>query len=465
MKRRRVAGSSAAPTGSSAAAASSAPGISRGASPIPDGDETTTTTAAGTKAMSPQEQAEVMSSVFRVVEACKKKSSSVAVAAAAGASSVVAQAAGGETGAACTGEEIEEATGVRIAFTADEQAESSVGRAIFEALARNPLVSVDIASKTVRYQHELANVRDVREFVELKARGVSRDAMLEHNTAEWTTRIAEVVHDATVLAVRQGKLNNLVMFPRGTNFLVPLSVRVSASEGETYLRTTGDARAEVKRGETIIVAGKAYRVSSEPASDGAAMKRATLAAARASGALGVKVPPVDYPSTDEWLKRLETPYSSTWAPSSRMRGGTATTATSSSSSTPTEPTTTTRGGFALDFDEKRIPIHPAFRGPAVTDAVVLRHGCTADVRTRWHEIASLPNNNFKITDKTRLDRRLKDEGIVSEEKLREYNRADTERAARTAAAQAAAAASAGTKRRRARTSEPKLSSNAHMVGR
>ena len=303
---------------------------------------------------------------------------------------------------------------------------------VWEQLKRNVYIGYDESTDSVSFQHEMLNVDkdSLPTFLASKRGGVSREELLEFNPG-LESAVNDLLRQAEVLPLLGTKNSNqrcLMMFPRGFDFRVPLSGKVSAKPDSRFLQTSVDLRGEVRRGDAIIIEGTKYRVSGEPnqlakksvaqlrrfiqdvGGDPGDVRDNVLLAEKARAMLNESV------SVD--LKKLSKNAAS-------MENGVMVNAFSSSSDFADKGKK--EESFLYDFESGRLPLDRPYSGPPLTDVVVYKYGCTEDVRSVYWQVSSLSSNNFLPRDSHALDRKLLEKKIISKDLLDNLNRGTRER--------------------------------------
>lgn len=284
---------------------------------------------------------------------------------------------------------------------------------MFETLKKNPFLQYDAESDKLRLNASMCAVttQNVKEKIEEYRIGLSREDLVEYD-AHLNVPIREHLRSAGVFALKGWRDSNkhvLMLYPRGTDFLVPLSGTFKVSSNRHFLETSMDLRNEIRRGDALVIEGHTYRVSCESSQ------------LESMDARDLKDYIKSFTGEDEadldraGLVRRAHALTQTGKPRNPMAGfggayfgnGTDLSALEklpapfSSSSLHEAKASSSGAAYRLDFTENRLPIDPPYKGNSsgvdLPNGVVHKHGATNDVRRAYWQVAGKVTGNFKNT--------------------------------------------------------------------
>lgn len=278
------------------------------------------------------------------------------------------------------------------------------------SLGQGPLLYTDLIDL---YPTAAADIDDMTRKGDI-IRVKSVDTMLPDVVyARDTTALASITAAASGTA---GAASGAV--PESDRLSIRLSGVVNATHGSNILVTSVDLTAEVMRNDVIVIAGAAYRVSSEPADyvPPGATKAATSAATYSGGAGAVAAdglaasssaaassagaaidggaaaasaataastgPGCVAASIDRSLHPATGVYYGSIGNNVKLTGG-------SYSVADTAPHMLRPGkSYAQRFTAKQLPLDRPWEGPTATGLIAYKLGCTADLRVLWREVVT-----------------------------------------------------------------------------
>lgn len=371
-----------------------------------------------------------------------------------------------------------------LASRLNEGAEDLVKR-VWEALRRHPAM-LEVGENNLAVNELLLKSKESAE-VDLKELVESRRGTGKHPFGLCVEDI--VAFDETKKAPMQslllegltlpivgktvGNQTCTMLYPRGQNFLIQVSGKVSSKPGSCFLETTSDLTEEIRRGDIIMVENQPYRVSVEvgdadslsreklkvrirdltdndviPFEDVESLRKLyhdLLQEVKGTSKV-VQLQPSEREKAVELFSRNEASYSSSSVKPHLFE----------STHANFDPVTL-KLSFKYDFTSKRIPIFPPFRSGRVESVDAFKYGCTNDVRNvYWRMVDGVEINKFE-PGSVNLDSKLLQLRLISKEDLADLNHNETHRKRRLEAAMAAPQQ----KRARANNRVIKIS-NTHM---
>jgi hypothetical protein len=277
---------------------------------------------------------------------------------------------------------------------------------VLERLKENDRIDVDTVGARLKFNPRL----DIRDLSSLLAAldknpdGLQLSEVIECGPKDIGEAVERAVVSGAVIAVRnRGTSNvttNIVLFPRGPVFLVPIGsgrlqldgeeqsggARDAGSRKRYKLSTDTDVRSEVRRGDVLVIGRQGAEALAER--DLPAIERNCV---RVSLDLAGTRNDADLGQIMDHLSRLPTPYSR------------------ESLVDPLPP----KGGadYRRAFLDSKIPLMPAFAGDATGEAPVFKHGCTNDLREVWRSVCK--RYQYRPQDSATVNRLLAEEGLAS----------------------------------------------------
>ena len=183
--------------------------------------------------------------------------------------------------------------------------------------------------------------------------------------------ITAMVTAGDVLAV--GNQQDLVLYPRRKPFLTELSGEVTLTAGSSSVQTSMDLRGEVRRGDAILLGGVWYRVSSVISTSSLSQQPARAR------------PPASVSSLEEMNSRNEylLPYTDSALPLST-------------------PVTTLPTADNLSV----VKVEGTDGGDQHVTIKAYKHGCSNDLRAKWHTTFEDMKSRRLIGDDKRLEAEL-----------------------------------------------------------
>jgi hypothetical protein len=278
---------------------------------------------------------------------------------------------------------------------------------VLERLKENDRIDVDTVGARLKFNPRL----DIRDLASLLAAldknpdGLQLSEVIECGPKDIGEAVERAVVSGAVIAVRnRGTSNattNIVLFPRGPVFLVPIGsgrlqldgaeeqgggARDTGSRKRYKLNTGTDVRSEVRRGDVLVVGRQGAEALAER--DLPAIERNCV---RVSLDLAGTRNEADLAQIMDHLSRLPTPYSR------------------SSQVDPLPP----KGGadYRRALTDSKVPLMPAFAGDASGEVSVFKHGCTNDLREVWRSVCK--RYQYRPQDSATVNRLLAEEGLAS----------------------------------------------------
>jgi hypothetical protein len=149
--------------------------------------------------------------------------------------------------------------------------------------------------------------------------------------------VEEMILCGDVIACKNKEAKDIVLFPRGPKFLVPLSGSITAYPMRQMVRTSEDVTTEIRRGDAIYVGLNWYRVASSISSTKSNQPERAKA-------------PLSVSSVHDLSER---------------------------------------NIYIDEFSQEIIPLDGDFDGLDIFTGPAYKYGCTNDLRAKWHGTADL----------------------------------------------------------------------------
>mmetsp|Transcript_12535 Transcript_12535/g.22728 ORF Transcript_12535/g.22728 Transcript_12535/m.22728 type:complete len:398 (-) Transcript_12535:1655-2848(-) len=308
---------------------------------------------------------------------------------------------------------------------------------VLQRLKVSELIEIDENEEKIRFKPRV-EVHDINSLLKALDRfpdGISIQELEESGPADIRLVVDKAITWGLVIAIRNrntvGGSSNLLLFPKGPSFLVPLQGKFKAEVSKAKLESTADVRKEVRRGDAIIVGREGANAFND--FDGVDEEKIKDSCFRVSNdTVGSRLEEVNYGRIVDGVLKNFVPYSR------------------SSSSLPAQGPDVE---YKRKFTDTKIPIAPAYKGKRNLENVqVYKHGCTNDIREMWREATK--RHKYRATDSgaATLNNQLLQRSLCTKEWL--------ERGGSNVKKKPVAES----KKRRA-NNRARISTNAHLIGK
>mmetsp|Transcript_22677 Transcript_22677/g.33142 ORF Transcript_22677/g.33142 Transcript_22677/m.33142 type:complete len:352 (+) Transcript_22677:58-1113(+) len=207
--------------------------------------------------------------------------------------------------------------------------------AVLDMMKNNPKIDIEYVGGggmlfKYRAKFDIRHRGELLRMVERVKSGISVKDIIDCYVGI-SADIKDIILSGEVMACKNSETRDTVLFPRGDTFLCPLSGTVSAVPGRQLVETSTDLRSEVRRGDAVRVSSSWFRIACAVSTSGNQPARAS--------------PPLSVSS----VKSLSA-----------------------------------RNVYVDVFSDTVMPLDGDYDGTEPFKGTVYKHGCTNDIRDKWH---------------------------------------------------------------------------------